>query len=98
MNEFQKVEKLYKVLGDKTRLMILNRIHQGDQCGCDLIDGLEISQPTLSHHLKVLKDHGFIHGIRDQNRILFTINKEKIEEVNNYLSTILKQTTICKEC
>jgi ArsR family transcriptional regulator, arsenate/arsenite/antimonite-responsive transcriptional repressor len=55
--------RLLKALADPTRLRLLSMIQAhdgGEACVCDLIDPLGLSQPTVSHHLKVLTDAGLV--------------------------------------
>lgn len=89
------MEKALKVLADKTRLKILQLIYQGNQCGCDLIDSLDITQPTLSHHLKILNDQGLIEGQKDKNKVLYTIHLENIEKV---FKDLMDEITYKKDC
>jgi len=54
--------KRFKALGDTTRLTILATLaaHAEPVCACDLGDGVDLEQPTISHHLKVLRDAGLV--------------------------------------
>ena len=51
---------LFHALSDETRLEIMERLKDGEQCVCDLTDALKSAQSRLSFHLKVLKDAGLI--------------------------------------
>jgi ArsR family transcriptional regulator len=54
----------FKALGDPTRLAIVNQIAgSGESCVCSL-DSLGLSQPTVSHHLKILRDAGLVESTR----------------------------------
>lgn len=58
--EFEHLSVRFKALSDPTRLAIVNRLaSKGDTCVCEL-DSLGLSQPTISHHLKVLREAGLI--------------------------------------
>ena len=52
----------YRALGDPTRLEILRLVaaQEGPTCVCDIVDHFELSQPTISHHLKVLREAGIV--------------------------------------
>ena len=55
---------VFKALADPNRLRLLSIIKAesyGSTCACDLIEPLDLSQPTVSHHLKILVDAGFLH-------------------------------------
>lgn len=58
--------KRFKALGDPTRLTILTTLaaHPGPVCACDLGDGVALEQPTISHHLKVLREAGLVTSER----------------------------------
>jgi len=53
---------LFRALGDPARVRIVNMLATagGEVCGCDLTEGLGLSQPTVSHHLKKLHDSGLL--------------------------------------
>ena len=51
MNEYLRV---FRALSDENRIKILEKLSEGEQCACCLLEGLGISQSTLSHHMKIL--------------------------------------------
>jgi len=58
--EFEHLSVRFKALADPTRLAVVNRLaSKGDTCACEF-DSLGLSQPTISHHLKVLREAGLI--------------------------------------
>lgn len=95
MDKFVQMERTLKVLADHTRLKIFSRIYQGDVCACDLINCLEVSQPTLSHHLKVLSSNGFIEGKREGNRVYYSAKTETLENVKAMFESLLKEEITC---
>jgi len=78
----------FKLLSDPTRLEIIELLLKGETCGCTLIDKITVSQPTLSYHLKLLSDGGLAHAKRDKNRILYTIDRSRIEDMIRFLNTL----------
>ena len=50
----------FQALGDRTRLRLLNLMAGGEACVCDLNDAFDLTQPTISHHLKVLHEAGLL--------------------------------------
>jgi DNA-binding transcriptional ArsR family regulator len=53
----------FKALSDPTRVAIVNRLSKADEvCVCDLTAAFELSQPTISHHLRVLRDAGLVEA------------------------------------
>lgn len=79
---------VFKVLSDVNRIKILDLLVKGETCSCELINELPISQPTLSYHLKQLSDTGLISSIKDGNRINHKVNKEKLQEISLFLSSL----------
>ena len=56
----EKYTKFFKALGEPTRLKILRLIAEKEMCVCDLMEVLEMNQPRISQHLKVLKEAGVV--------------------------------------
>ncbi len=81
----ERLEEAFRALGDKTRLEILELLVKGETCSCTLINKLPISQPTLSYHLKKIKDVGLTETKREGTWIKHKINKETINELIDYL-------------
>src|SRR5881392_2257743 len=55
----------FRALADPTRVAIVNRLSGADElCVCDLTAAFDLSQPTISHHLKVLRDAGLVESTR----------------------------------
>ncbi len=92
------LSKRLKALADPTRRHMIALIHQGEQCGCELIHCLDVSQPTMSHHLKILSDAALIKGVKTKTRINYTVRYETIEAIHKALDTLLERPTIqCEE-
>lgn len=58
--------KIFKALGDENRLRILEMLQGEERCACMLLDEMHITQPTLSHHMKILCDVDLVIGQRRQ--------------------------------
>jgi ArsR family transcriptional regulator len=72
---------LFHALSDETRLEIMERLKDGEQCVCDLTDALRTGQSRLSFHLKVLKDAGLITDRPEGRWIYYSLNSEGLEEL-----------------
>ena len=59
------VSLLCKALGDANRLQIVQLLTQGEMCACKLLEYFQITQPTLSHHMKVLTECGLVTSRKD---------------------------------
>src|SRR6478736_8235577 len=61
----ERIASRFRALADPTRVSIVNRLAAADECCvCDLTEAFDLSQPTVSHHLKVLKDAGLVESTR----------------------------------
>ena len=80
--------ELFKALADATRLSILHRLFEREQCVADLMDALALSQSHVSHHLKVLKTAGLVHHRRDGHKICYALHPE----VRHRLSATRQET------
>ena len=60
-NEYLRV---FKALSDEQRVRVLELLCEGETCACSLLEDLEISQPTLSHHMKILCESGIVRSRR----------------------------------
>lgn len=63
-----------KLLADPTRLAVLKRLLGGPRHVMELASELAVSQPLLSHHLRSLRDAGFVTSKRDGKRVLYALN------------------------
>ncbi len=71
----------FKALGDETRLGILKILAAEEQCACRLLEHLAISQPTLSHHMKILDEAGLISYRRDGKWTRYRLREEGWREL-----------------
>ena len=80
--------QVFKALGDPVRLRLLSLIgaHQGGEvCVCDLTSAFDLTQPTISHHLKVLRDAGIIDGERRGTWVYYWLVPATLERVAGLL-------------
>jgi ArsR family transcriptional regulator len=85
------VARTFKALGDPTRVRILSIVaSHADQeaCVCDLQEPLELSQPTVSHHLKVLMDAGFLTRSKRGTWAYYALVPGSLDAVAGVLATV----------
>ncbi len=89
----------FKALSDKNRLFILDMLSCGEMCACEIMEGLELSQSTISHHMKVLQEAELVNGVKNGKWMNYSINKEKVEEIKEFITYITnyKEDCICNE-
>jgi ArsR family transcriptional regulator len=88
---------LFKSLSDNTRLKIIEMLSGEELCACDILKSFNITQPTLSYHMKILIDCGIVNGIRDGAWVRYTLNQDVIKKISEYWNFILtgKDNCIC---
>jgi ArsR family transcriptional regulator len=69
-----------KALGDETRQAILQMLLEGERCVGDLTECFSMSQPTISHHLNILKSLGLVTSRKDGKHIYYGINRDSVSE------------------
>jgi len=80
----------FSALGDPVRLRLLNLIAdspEGAICVCDLVPAVGRSQPTVSHHLRILGDAGLVEGERRGKWVWYSINRGRLVELRAALGT-----------
>jgi ArsR family transcriptional regulator, arsenate/arsenite/antimonite-responsive transcriptional repressor len=82
----------FKALSDETRLKIIEMLGHGELCACKILESFNITQPTLSYHMKILTESGLVSGCREGAWTHYTLNKERIAELIGKLSDIQSQT------
>ena len=61
----RKTALVFKALCDENRIEILEILKKGEHCACELLEQLQIGQPTLSHHMRILTDSGIVKAKKD---------------------------------
>ena len=87
--EAERMASVAKALGDPIRLQLVDvlRKHAGKVCVCELVPLFDLSQPTVSHHLKVLREAGIVGSERQGLWAYYYVNPESLEELSGWLST-----------
>ena len=84
--DLKEYANMFKAIGDETRLLILKKLITNDElCACKLLEMVNCNQSTLSHHMKILINSGLVNARKDWKWVHYSINKEKVELLNNYL-------------
>lgn len=77
--------KILKALGDDTRIKIFEMLREGELCACKILENLNITQPTLSHHMKILCDCGIVTARKDWKWTHYSLNCALLNELITYL-------------
>ncbi len=74
--------KFYKALGDETRQRMLNLLKSREMCVCELITALSMTQPTTSHHLKILEEAGLVKSRKEGKWVFYSLaNPELVAQL-----------------
>lgn len=71
-----KTAVIFKAFCDENRIKILKLLKTGEKCACKLLEEINVTQPTLSHHMKILCDSGVVVGRKDGKWMHYSISKE----------------------
>lgn len=75
----RKTAAVFKALCDENRIRILKLLTGGEKCACKLLDELSVTQPTLSHHMKILCDSGIVSGRKEGKWMYYSISEQGAE-------------------
>ena len=83
--DFEQEAKVFKAFCDSNRLKILDILKDGEHCACKLLEILDVSQSTLSHHMKILTDAKVVNVRKDGKWSHYSLSSDGIEKVIQYL-------------
>ena len=93
MSDKKRMAVMFKAFADENRIQILELLRDGERCACRLLEEMKITQPTLSHHMKILCDSGIVVGRKAGKWMHYSISAEGIGDVRNYLDEIIIKKT-----
>jgi ArsR family transcriptional regulator len=91
---FEQNARVFKALCDPNRLMIIELLKTGEKCACNLLEEMNISQSTLSHHMKQLCESGVINCRRDGKRMYYSLSKKGFENAHRLLEEIMEAAVL----
>lgn len=83
--DFEQEAKVFKAFCDPNRLKILDILKTGEHCACKFLEILDVSQSTLSHHMKILTDTKVVNVRKDGKWSHYSLSNDGIEKVIEYL-------------
>lgn len=98
-NNYEENAKIIKALSDANRLKIMDILSCGERCACDLLEQFDFTQPTLSHHMKVLMDCGIVNCRKEGVWNYYSLNSSNCNKLILFLMNIVTDTDdcICKD-
>lgn len=91
----KKIASMFKAFCDENRLQILQLLRDGERCACSILDEMQITQPTLSHHMKILCDSGVVVGRKEGKWMHYSLSEDGLKNLMNYLNEFMKNTKMC---
>lgn len=89
MNASEKrIAAVFKAFCDENRIRILKALATGEKCACELLKEIQASQPTLSHHMKILCDAEIAIPRKDGKRTYYSLDPRGTERAKNLLDEI----------
>ena len=79
------VALICKALGDSNRLQIVQMLSEGEKCGCKLLEAFKITQPTLSHHKRILTECGLVNARKEGKWSHYSLNCETLKEYKQFI-------------
>lgn len=91
--------KIFKALSDPNRLKIIDILSCGERCACDILEYFDFTQPTLSHHMKVLNECGLVESRKEGLWNHYKLNINNCNKLMLFTMNLVTQTEdcICKD-
>ncbi len=87
-NNYKDFAQYMKALSDETRVKILEMISYKELCACKILEEFNITQPTLSYHMKILCESGLVNGRKDGIWTRYSIDEDNFENLQNFIDGI----------
>ena len=82
---------IFKALADETRLKIIEMLSSGEMCACKILEEFDITQPTLSYHMKILTDSGLVNGKRDGAWMRYSLNEKNGQALKLFVDQLFME-------
>ena len=90
-NQYAAQAKVFKAVCDEKRLYIIDLLRHGERCACQLLEDLDISQPSLSYHMKILVESGIIKSRQAGKWTHYSISRQGSEQAISLLQEITQE-------
>ena len=96
---YEENSKILKVISDPKRLQIIDIISCEEMCACDILEHFDFTQPTLSHHMRILSEANLINVRKDGLWSYYSLNLDECNKIIEFLVNIFNDSTdcICKD-
>lgn len=87
--DMQEVDaEVFKALSDANRLKILSMLSSGEICACRILEALDITQPTLSHHMKILSGCGLVTVRKEGQWSYYSLDRARLDQLKEFLGSL----------
>lgn len=86
----KRIALIFKAFCDENRIRIIKLLRSGEKCACKILEEIHVTQPTLSHHMKILCDSGIVVGRKEGKWMHYSISAEGTEYAIKCLKDITK--------
>lgn len=99
MDKYNEHVGLFKALSDVNRIMIVDMLSCGELCACKILEKFNITQPTLSHHMKILCECGLTKARKEGKWMYYSLNEKVVQDFKSFLCMITsnKEDCTCKK-
>ncbi len=94
-NIYEANSKVFKALSDARRLKIINLLSKGEMCGCRILEEFDFTQPTLSHHMKILVECGLVDARKEGTWSYYKLNLTNANRLILFMLSITTDTDGC---
>ncbi|MGE5614744.1 MAG: ArsR/SmtB family transcription factor [Bacillota bacterium] len=95
MVDYLKYARVFKALGDPKRAMIVDMLSCGELCACRILGKFEMSQSTLSHHMKILCECGLVRGREQGKWTYYSLDTKTVGKIKQFLHDITSDKDYC---
>ena len=100
--EVNRVEKIYidtakilKAISDPKRLRIVDMLSCGELCACKILEEFHITQPTLSHDMRLLVEAGLVNDRREGKNIYYSLDTKTLQNLQKVLGNLFAEKSDC---
>ena len=92
---YEENSKIIKAISDPKRLQIIDILSCGERCACDILEHFDFTQPTLSHHMKILQESNLVNIRKDGLWIYYSLNLVQCNKILLFLMNLITDTEDC---
>ena len=89
------ISKMLKAMAEPKRLRIVDMLSCGELCACKILEAFNITQPTLSHDMRVLVEAGIVMDRREGKNIYYSLNQKALEKMHQSLGRMFENKPDC---